>query len=138
MINSDKKYLYADQLKNSSIEQKVLFLTALETHQNRYLNQVQVPFISDDGKREICERLSSVFNEDEEVQKVCALHFSNKRLGPISFSAMGMVDVLKDDTVYELKFVSELSHEHFLQCAIYMIALDIKKGILWNVRKNEM
>ena len=43
---------------------------------------------------------------------------------------------MKGDTVYELKFVSELRHEHFLQCAVYMAALDLPKGILWNTRDN--
>ena len=27
-------------------------------------------------------------------------------------------------------------HEHFLQCASYMVALGLKKGILWNTRDN--
>ena len=43
---------------------------------------------------------------------------------------------MKGDTVYELKFVSELRHEHFLQCAVYMAALELPKGILWNTRDN--
>ena len=44
--------------------------------------------------------------------------------------------MVKNDIVYELKFVSELSHEHFLQCACYMVALKLQKGILWNTRDN--
>ena len=40
------------------------------------------------------------------------------------------------DIVYELKFVSELTHEHFLQCACYMVAMNLQKGILWNTRDN--
>ena len=40
--------------------------------------------------------------------------------------------VIKNDIVYELKFVSELTHEHFLQCASYVVALGLEKGILWN------
>lgn len=39
--------------------------------------------------------------------------------------------------IYELKFTSELAHKHFLQCAFYMIAFHMKKGILWNVKTNE-
>ena len=49
----------------------------------------------------------------------------------------GRIDVLKDETVYELKFVSELSHEHYLQCACYMCMLGLEKGILWNIRDNK-
>ena len=29
-------------------------------------------------------------------------------------------------------------HTHFLQCASYMVALNLSKGILWNTKKNEM
>ena len=53
-------------------------------------------------------------------------------------SEEGRADVIKDKTVYELKFVTELNHEHFLQCACYAAALHLKKGILWNVQNNEM
>ena len=52
-------------------------------------------------------------------------------------TAHGRVDVLKDDVVYELKFVSELSHENFLQCASYIVAMRLEKGILWNTRNNQ-
>lgn len=46
--------------------------------------------------------------------------------------------MVKDDIVYELKFVSELTHEHFLQCASYMVAMNLQKGILWNTRDNTL
>ncbi len=46
--------------------------------------------------------------------------------------------MIKGRTVYELKFVSELTHEHFLQCACYVVAKKLKKGILWNTRTNDM
>ena len=52
--------------------------------------------------------------------------------------AVGYADVVKNNIVYELKFVSELQPTHFLQCAMYMIALNIRKGIVWNVRTNEI
>ncbi len=46
--------------------------------------------------------------------------------------------MVKDGIVYELKFVSELTHEHFLQCASYMVAMNLQKGILWNTRDNTL
>ena len=49
-----------------------------------------------------------------------------------------MADAVKDDVIYELKFVSELTHEHFLQCASYVVAMGKKKGILWNTRDNTL
>ncbi len=37
-----------------------------------------------------------------------------------------------------MKFVSELTHEHFIQCASYVVAMGMKKGILWNTRDNTL
>ncbi len=54
----------------------------------------------------------------------------------MKFSARGFADAVKDNIVYELKFVSELTHEHFLQCACYTVAMNLQKGILWNTRDN--
>ncbi|MCR5419724.1 MAG: AAA family ATPase [Lachnospiraceae bacterium] len=138
MVDEDKRYLYTDEVKESSLEQKILFMTSLETRQNRYRNQVSVPFISASEKQAVHDRLATVFTPDETVQAGCVIHFSDKKNGDILFSAFGMSDVIKDDIVYELKFVSELTHEHFLQCASYVVALGFKKGILWNVHDNQM
>lgn len=137
-VDADKRFLYTDEVKSSSLEEKILFLTSLETNQNRYRNQVSVPFISEDEENSICDRLSTRLSRDEEVQTACALYFSDKRNGELLFAALGMADVVKDDVVYELKFVSELTHEHFLQCACYVVAMGLKKGILWNTRDNSM
>ena len=30
-----------------------------------------------------------------------------------------------------------MEHKHFLQCACYMVAFGLKKGILWNTKTNE-
>lgn len=119
-----------------SLDEKILFLTSLETGQKRYVYQVKRPFVSEDAQKRIIERLSGVFTVDEEVQSSCSIDFINSESGEVLFSARGIADVIKDDTVYELKFVSELSHEHFLQCASYVVALELEKGILWNVKNN--
>lgn len=136
-VDKDKKYLYTDAVKNSSLEEKILFLTSLETKQNRYRNQVKVPFISEDEEKLICNRLSSRLSKDEDVQSGCALYFSDKKNGKLMFTSFGMADAVKNDIVYELKFVSELTHEHFLQCASYVVAMEKEKGILWNTRDNK-
>ena len=135
-LNEDKKYLHKEMNSNWSLDQKILFLTSLETAQNRYRNQVNTPFISSFERQQIIERLSSLFTADEEVQTPCTIDFSDSRNGKCLFSAQGFTDVIKDDIVYELKFVSELTHEHFLQCACYVAALELEKGILWNTRTN--
>lgn len=119
-----------------SLDKKILLLTSLETKQNRYRTQVDTPFVTEAGKRALIERLGTMFKQDEEVQVKCLIGFSDKESGKLILSAMGIADVVKNKTVYELKFVSELKHEHFLQCACYMVALGLKKGILWNTRNN--
>lgn len=137
-IYKDRRYLYTNEVKNLSLEEKILFLTSLETTQNRYRSQVEVPFITQSEASAICNRLSSRLSRNENVQCACKLHFSDSKNGKLLFTAYGMADVVKDNIVYELKFVSELTHEHFLQCASYVVAMKKEKGILWNVRDNTL
>lgn len=134
----DKLYLYTDAIKKSSLDEKILFLTALETNQNRYKKQVEIPFVSDEQREQIRERLSSEFAEAAAAQAECQIDFSDSKNGACMFSAVGYADVIKEGVVYELKFVTEVTHEHFLQCACYMAAMKMKKGILWNTRDNSM
>ncbi len=138
LLVSNKSNLYTEVVQKSSLDEKILFLTALETNQNRYKKQVEIPFVSDVQREQIRERLSSMFAEDDAAQVECQIDFSDSPNGTHLFSAVGYADVIKKNVVYELKFVTEVTHEHFLQCACYMIALDIKKGILWNTRDNSM
>lgn len=119
-----------------SLDEKILYLTALETKQERYQKQVTTPFVSDSEQKAIIERLSKIFIRDETVQVQCEIPFYEENSDHACFTAIGLCDVLKNNVIYELKFVSELSHVHFLQCACYMIALKIDKGILWNTRDN--
>lgn len=60
-----------------------------------------------------------------------------KDASDVPYCICGRPDVIKNNTVFELKFVSELEHKHFLQCAVYMVAFGLKRGILWNVKTNE-
>ena len=147
--NYDLDYAVAHAIKNGygdliekhntsgwSVFGKVLYLTSVETNQARYVSQVPWDFVPDEISRQIYQRLSTVFSTDEIVQKECVIDVDAEDYGPIRLS--GICDVLKDNVVYELKFVSSLSHTHFLQCACYMLAMDLEKGRLWNVRTNEM
>lgn len=127
---------HIENSKNLDVEGKVLYLVSLETNQNRYRNQVVTPFIHEVEKNKIFDRLKNKFKKDEDVQHQCKINFSE--FTEYDITAIGFVDVLKDNIVYELKFVSELTHEHFLQCACYVVALGLKKGILWNTRDNNM
>lgn len=137
-LNPDLKYLYTKEVRNSSLDHKILFLVSLETKQNRYRTQVIPPFVKKAQSELIKARLHTRLHTDENAQVGCRIDFSNKKGGSVKFSAQGFADVVKDNVVYELKFVSELTHEHFLQCAVYMVAMNLKKGILWNTRDNTL
>ena len=120
--------------EDATLEDKILYLVAYETYYNRYITQVQKPIVKDKQLHEIKDRLATVFKEDEIVQKDCEINLSHYR----QMKIRGKIDVFKNNKVYELKFVNELKHENFLQCATYMIATRTDKGILWNIRNNEM
>ena len=117
--------------KFAPVDEKILYLTAYKTYQDRYIKQVTLPFITDTQSDLICDRLSTVFNKDETVQVRCDMCCGELEI-------RGIADVVKNDEVYELKFVQELTHEHYLQCAMYMISMRMTTGYLWNVRSNEM
>ncbi len=136
LLNPELSGLYTKEVKNSSLDQKILFLVSLETKQKRYRTQVTTPFVNEEQSALIINRLGTHLNKDEAAQVECQIDFYEQENGEVKFSAMGFVDVVKDNIVYELKFVSELMHEHFLQCACYMIAMNIQEGILWNTRDN--
>lgn len=125
-----------DTIRNATLDERILFLTVLETCQERYRIQVSSPFVPDAEREMICARLGELFSPNDDVQVLCKIDFAEIENGLKSFSAIGLADVVKDNTVYELKFVSELTHEHFLQCASYMVALNTDKGVLWNTRDN--
>ncbi|MCL2827757.1 MAG: AAA family ATPase [Oscillospiraceae bacterium] len=140
-LNRDLKFLWTSEVKEASLDEKILFLTSLETRQNRYRDQVETPFVDEAGRQQIIGRLGQWFTPDEHTQVPCRIDFGKSWLGrfqkkPVAFSALGLADVVKGGVVYELKFVSEVTHEHFLQCACYMIALGLDRGVLWNVRNN--
>lgn len=138
LLNPKLDRLFTAEVKNSSLDQKILFLVSLETKQKRYRTQVKTPFVSEEQSESIKSRLKTRLNRDKEAQVECQIVFGDEKNGNARFSAKGLDDVVKDDVVYELKFVSELTHEHFLQCASYMVALNLHKGILWNTRDNTM
>lgn len=117
------------------LEDKILYTTYLDTDLDRYLTQVQTPIITEEAKSAVIHRLGTVFNPVENIQGECKLEFIvDGRVYYIN----GLYDVLKDDKIYELKFVNEIGHKHMLQCATYMLIHNKHKGIVWNVRNNDM
>ncbi|WP_341508002.1 AAA family ATPase [Mesomycoplasma ovipneumoniae] len=127
---------YEDYIsERNSIKDLILFFVYLETKQERYIKQASPNFVDDNAVDQMHKRLSNVLEKDEIIQQECRLEFSDNN---VKIKAQGIADVIKDDIVYELKFVSDLMTAHFLQTASYMIALEKEKGILWNIRNNEM
>lgn len=135
-LNPELAVLYTQTVRDSSLDQKILFLVSLDTKQKRYRTQVLPPFVSKEQSALIRARLKTRLNQDENAQVACRIDFYGRENQEVKFSARGYADVVKDGIVYELKFVSELTHEHFLQCASYMVALNLQRGILWNTRDN--
>lgn len=136
LLNPELARLYTKEIENSSLDEKILFLVSLETRQKRYRTQVVTPFVNEEQSERIRARLHTRLDRCEDAQVACQIDFFDRKDGEVRFSAKGFADVVKNDTVYELKFVSELTHEHFLQCASYMVAMNLPKGILWNTRDN--
>lgn len=123
--------------KADSLFRKILYLTSLETNQMRYQTQVNESFITEGQWKQIENRLKERLSREEHVQEPCQI-ICHDGEGQFLYEAVGFADVIKKNTVYELKFTSELSEAHFLQCAAYMIALKLPKGILWNIYSNEI
>lgn len=122
--------------ERNSINDLILYFIFLQTKQKRYISQVKTPYVTEQEEQLIHKRLAKVLSKTEQIQQPCYLSLGfYKNNHPIE--ANGYADVVKNDTVIELKFVSEVRWTHFLQTACYMIALGLKKGVLWNVRNNE-
>ena len=121
---------------NESLEKKILYITALDTMQYRYYTEVDIPFITEEQKNRITDRLSTVFSDEEETQKKCGFTIidSNHK----EFDVRGMTDAIKDGRIYELKFVNATAKTHFLQLACYLYALNKSEGTLWNTKTNKM
>lgn len=137
MLHEENRSLFKNEVKKASLEKRILFLTYIETRQERYWTQATENFITESAKKQLKDRLDTVFTSEDESQVGCSIDFADSK-GTYRFSALGFADVVKNNTVYELKFVAELMHKHFLQCASYMIALGLSKGVLWNTRTNDM
>lgn len=130
-----EKYRKEFWKRSGDIQGQILSVVSAETHLTRYVDQVHAPFINKEVVVSIHDRLNTEFVPDEQVQARCSF---DVQYDGGAFSCIGLADVVKNDVVYELKFVQDLKHEHYLQCACYMVGLGLKKGRLWNVRTNEM
>ncbi|MDF9627526.1 GxxExxY protein [Mesomycoplasma ovipneumoniae] len=108
----------------------------MQTDHDRYIDQTEPDFVDDNAIQQMNKRLSEELSRNEKIQQHCLLEFNNN-VNNFTMNVRGIADVIKDDIVYELKFVRDLTTAHFLQTASYMLALNLETGILWNVKKNE-
>lgn len=129
--------------KDWDVGHKILYLSYLESGQARYLNQVPLPFVDAACAEQMRRRLSTRLARNARVQVPVAFSFRKAMSQFEWFSARGLADVVVDcedgkQRVYELKFVTDLSHVHVLQCACYVVGLGLEEGYLWNVRDNKL
>ena len=137
LIHPDLKFLYNKEVKNYSLEEKVLFLVSLLTGHNRYRTQVSLPLLSNDEIKTMHKRLSKLLDKDCPVQIPSEIKFFNKKR-KLLFTAIGKSNVIKDDTVYCVDYFYSVSKVKCLICACYMKALELDKGILWNTYDNSI
>ncbi len=115
-----------------------LALTALDTDQVRYLTQVDAE-PSEEAMTQLTERLAEHLPRDADVQRFVDLHgtvvsqYSSTALG-----FQGRIDAVHDGVPWELKFVTELTREMFLQIAMYCVLGGYPEGRLWNTRTGEL
>ncbi len=128
------------ELSKADLIKKIRYSTYLSTQQRRYYTQSSKTFVTEEGTELIRNRLSKVLPNDCATQRKCSLKckYIDKDGEEKCINILGMTDAFYDDVLYEIKFTSEISHEHFLQLASYMVALDIDVGRIWNIRYNKM
>ena len=76
------------------MERKILFLTALETRQQRYITQVEKPLVKRVEKKDLIARLKKRLSRKEKVQVRGNIVFGTEG-GKRAFIAMGQADVVK-------------------------------------------
>ena len=115
-----------------------LLLAAADTEQMRYADQVD-SVIPKEATAQLRERLATLLPADCRIQVMAELtgqaKLSRSKGTPITFR--GVMDAVHEETVYELKFVSELDHPMFLQLALYLVMSGYEEGVLWNTRTDE-
>jgi hypothetical protein len=133
----NKRGFKGDDLSEASVDVKILQLVALTTHQNRYKYQVKLPFVDTHQCNAIHNRLAEQLTPDETVQIACSFNLDG-------ILVQGRCDIIRDNTVWEVKFVNELKREHYLKLAMYLVSLPAqikglsKTGRLWNTRDNTL
>ena len=72
----------------------------------------------------------SLLNYDTPSQVFAQIDLSN------DITCQGYADAVSSDCVYELKYCNYIQPEYYVQCAMYMLALNKENGLLWNTKNN--
>lgn len=116
---------------------RALALAAVDTEYDRYATQVDVP-LSKETADAIVERMGTYLDPDDPFQVSVTLDGTAvSRVNRTGIMFAGTIDAIHDDVVVELKFVSELKHDHFLQLGAYLVMSGKEEGLLWNIRTDE-
>jgi hypothetical protein len=129
-INSRiKKFIRG--ITQMSPEQKALALAALETGLFRYVEQASWNFITEESALKLHARLKSRLDPNsKKIQVGC-------HIVDAGFTAIGRIDYVGTDNIpVELKFVSRLTNQHFLQAAMYSLMYKSDYCYLWNTKTN--
>ena len=113
-------------------------VTAASTEQTRYIDQVEAEPTAEEAAA-LVARLSSLLPADAQTQVKMqmdgTLVHSRSETSPARFT--GVADAVHEGKVWELKFVTELTREMFLQLAMYLVISGTSTGVLWNTRTDE-
>lgn len=137
MLSQPNKSHLKKGYEKYDLTRKILYLTMLNTGQQRYMNQVLDLKITPELEQRLRDRLATHLSPDETVQRDSAIRFMTTA-GMDLFGVTGRSDISREDEIWELKFVSELSHVHHLQLAMYLIGEGKPVGKLWNTRTGEL
>jgi len=139
--NGDKLNILTEEEKHDEIKLQEAILTIVGRHtgQARYIQQTKAPFISEEAKNLLFQRLSAVFSGNEEIQKRYEMEVTYRKYGETStIQIYGRAGIRKENSSYNLFYTEELSHEKFLITAFCMALQNSPQGIVWNTKKNEM
>ena len=114
--------------KKQSLEKKVLLLAEKETGQQRYRDLDS--FVDKIAAITLNNRLHSLLNYDTPSQVFAQIDLSD------DITCQGYADAVLSDCVYELKYCNYIQPEYYVQCAMYMLALNKENGLLWNTKNN--
>lgn len=117
-------------------ERLILYVTALETGQARYVSQVRDGWIPEGAKNPVHARIAKHLPEDALCQVPCRTSLEATGYGRMDID--GIIDAFWDSMPWELKFTAALTEVHDLQLAGYLLATGTSQGRLLNVRTGEL